>query len=96
MCSTESVTENLLDQIFNRHSVKKFLRIIHVNVESITAHRETFLKTFNIEILDIIVLSETFLSQLFPQLKKNYNINHQDLDGKEGVDRLLTLNRIKL
>lgn len=58
MCDTESVTENLFDPIFNRHSVKK---IIHVNVEITIANRKTFLKTFNNEIFYIIALSETFL-----------------------------------
>lgn len=68
-------------------SNKHCLKVCHVNVESIIAHRDNFLDIFSDCIFDVIVVSETFLKPAIsftPYLLNSYNVIRHDREGKEG------------
>jgi hypothetical protein len=53
MVSNVQKSEDSMNQIFEgRSRFKKGLRIVHVNVENIIVHRETFMNIFESEIVD--------------------------------------------
>lgn len=83
-CANTNQFDGLFDININS---KKRLRIIHVNVEDITVHRETFLELFSSYVFDIIVVSETFLKPAIanlPYLIDGYNLIRHDRENKEG------------
>lgn len=66
---------------------KKSLKIVHVNVENLQVHRESFIDLFNDGFFDIVAVTETFLKPevlTFPYKLNNYVMLRHDREGKEG------------
>lgn len=66
---------------------KRFVKVAHINVENIKAHRESFINTFKDNIFDIIAVSETFLKPVIPSepyMLNEYNLLRHDRESKEG------------